>query len=145
MTSFSARVKNYSNYSKQQQRLQRLQQLQRLQFLRNRNKFWKPQRIFRRSGSEAARSRSWCASTTGHAENVEVIQLGVSPWSRLWPSQCHGSLGNREEIAVIPAGTFPWIFLMSLIFWICRALDDFVFLVIEGSRGAGVAGSLTPR
>ena len=36
---------------------------------------WESRSFFRRSGSEALLSRSWCASATDFAENVDVIQL----------------------------------------------------------------------
>ena len=40
-----------------------------------RNKLWKSRSFFRRSGSAATWSRSWCASATDFAENVEVTLL----------------------------------------------------------------------
>ena len=40
-----------------------------------RNKLWESRSFFRRSGSAASWSRSWCASATDYAENVDVIQL----------------------------------------------------------------------
>ena len=40
-----------------------------------RNKLWESRSFFRRIGSAATWSRSWCASATDFAENVEVTQL----------------------------------------------------------------------
>ena len=40
-----------------------------------RDNLWESRSFFRRSGSAASRSRSWCASATDCAENVEVVQL----------------------------------------------------------------------
>ena len=78
-----------------------------------RNKFWKLRRTFRKSGFTASRSRSWCASTKDHGEDVEVVQFVRVAVEEIVDIPCH--------CAVVPQITEE---IMDVFGWHDRS-DDF--------------------